>query len=46
VTVKSGDTIASIARRYDTTIPAIMMENNMVSERILVGQKLKLPDHR
>ncbi len=45
VTVKAGDTIASIARRFETTIEAIMMENNMVSERIIVGQKLKLPDH-
>jgi len=46
VTVKSGDTIAAIARRFDTSIPAIMMENNLVTERIRVGQKLKVPDHQ
>jgi LysM repeat protein len=43
VTVKSGDTLASIARQYGLTPAAIMMENNMVSENIKVGQKLKIP---
>ncbi|MFI5371503.1 MAG: PorV/PorQ family protein [Candidatus Eisenbacteria bacterium] len=43
VTVKSGDTLASIARQYGTSPAAIMMENNMVSETIKTGQKLKLP---
>jgi LysM repeat protein len=41
--VKSGDTLASIARQYGLTPAAIMMENNMVSENIKVGQKLKIP---
>ena len=44
VTVKAGDTLASIARRFDTSVPAIMMQNDMVSEKIKVGQKLKLPN--
>jgi LysM repeat protein len=41
--VKSGDTLASIARQYGTSPEAIMMENNMVTGIIKVGQKLKLP---
>lgn len=41
--VKSGDTLSKIARKYGTTVKAIQTENNLVTTRITVGKKLKLP---
>ena len=41
--VKSGDTLSKIARRYGTTVKAIESENNLVTTRIKVGEKLKIP---
>jgi LysM repeat protein len=46
ITVKSGDTMASIARRFNTSVAAIMMENDMVTEHVKPGQKLKIPNHQ
>jgi LysM repeat protein len=46
VTVKSGDTMASIAKRFNTSVAAIMMENNLVSEHVKTGQKLKIPNQQ
>ncbi len=43
VSVKKGETLASIGRRYGTSAAAIMMENNLTSEVVRVGQVLKLP---
>ncbi len=43
VRVKSGQTMADIARTFRTSVPAIMMENNLVSDRVRPGQVLKLP---
>jgi LysM repeat protein len=43
VKVKSGETMADIASRYGTSVPAIMMENNLVTDRARPGQVLKLP---
>jgi LysM repeat protein len=43
VRVKSGETMADIAARYGTSVPAIMMENNLVSDRARPGQVLRLP---
>lgn len=43
VKVKNGETLAIIAKRYGLTPAAIMMENNMVSEKVKPGQTLKLP---
>ena len=42
-TVKSGDTLSTIAKHYATTIRAIRAANNLTTDRITVGQKLKLP---
>ena len=42
-TVKSGDTLIRIARRHGTTVRAIQRANHLVSTKILVGQKLKIP---
>lgn len=41
--VKSGDNLARIARRHGTTVNAIKAANNLTSDRIRVGQKLKVP---
>ncbi|HEY2956132.1 MAG TPA: PorV/PorQ family protein [Candidatus Eisenbacteria bacterium] len=43
VKVKQGQTLEDIARLYDTTAAAIMMENNLTSERVRPGQTLRLP---
>jgi LysM repeat protein len=42
-TVKSGDTLTKIARAHHTTVKAIEAANNLISTKIKVGQKLKIP---
>src|SRR5439155_1302034 len=42
-TVKSGDTLIKIATEHHTTARAIRTANSLKSDRIIVGQKLKLP---
>jgi LysM repeat protein len=42
-TVKSGDTLSRIATHAGTTVKAIKALNNLTTDRISVGQKLKLP---
>jgi LysM repeat protein len=41
--VKSGESLSKIARQHGTTIRAIRDANNLRTDRILVGQKLKVP---
>ena len=41
-TVKSGDTLSRIARIYNTTVSELKALNNLRSELILIGQKLKV----
>lgn len=41
--VKSGDTLYSIALRYDTTPNAIVNKNNLTSTVLTVGQQLIIP---
>ena len=43
VTVQSGQTLADIAEQWQTSVPALMMENNLVSEKVKAGKSLKLP---
>jgi|GEM_PF-2258362 len=43
IRVRSGQTMAEIARTYGISVAGIMMENNMVSDRVRAGQVLKLP---
>jgi LysM repeat protein len=45
VHVKKGETIETLARQYNTTAAAIMMENNLVSPTLKPGQSLKIPNH-
>ncbi len=43
VVLADGETLAQLARRWKTSVPAIMMLNNLVSERVQPGTRLKLP---
>ena len=42
-TVSNGDTLYSIARRFDTTVDAIKTLNNLTSNTLYIGQVLKIP---
>jgi len=42
-TVKSGDTLSKIAKAHGTTVKALRAENNLTTDHILVGKKLKIP---
>lgn len=42
-TVQRGDTLYSLARRFNTTVQAIMSANNLTSTTIYIGQKLTIP---
>ena len=41
--VKSGDTLIRIADKYKTTVKELKSLNGLTTDRINVGQKLKLP---
>lgn len=41
--VKSGDTLTKIATHFGTTIKALRAANSLTTDRIKVGQKLKIP---
>ena len=41
--VKSGDSLSRIAHAHGTTVKALKTANHLKSDRIKVGQKLKLP---
>jgi len=42
-TVKSGDNLTKIANDFGTTVRALRSANNLVTDNIKVGQKLKIP---
>ena len=42
-TVKSGDTLNTIARRNGVTVKELQAANNLTTTRITVGQKLRIP---
>jgi putative chitinase len=42
-TVQSGDSLISIAARYNTTVDAIVTANSLPSRTIYVGQVLRIP---
>ena len=42
-TVKKGDSLYSIARQYNSTVDAIKRYNNLTSNNLSIGQKLKIP---
>src|SRR5699024_10381304 len=41
-TVKSGDTLSAIAKRYGVTVTQLKEWNDLNSDLILIGQKLKV----
>jgi LysM repeat protein len=41
--VKSGDTLTKIATQFGTTVKALRTANNLKTDRLNVGQKLKIP---
>ncbi len=45
-TVEAGDTLGGIARRFNTTVEAIMELNNLSSDLINIGQELVIPGRR
>ncbi len=40
--VKKGDTLYSIAKKYNSTVDALKRINNLPSDKILIGQKIYL----
>lgn len=43
-TVKKGDTLSAIARKYDTTVEALVASNGIKDKNIIrVGQVLQIP---
>ncbi len=44
-TVKSGDTLWLLARRFNTTVDAIMRLNGLTSDLLNIGQVLQIPDN-
>jgi peptidoglycan DL-endopeptidase LytF len=42
-TVKAGDTLYDIARRFGTTVTAIMQLNNLTTTALSIGQVLQIP---
>ena len=43
VVVAAGETLYAIGRRWGVSVPALMMENDLVSEKVPAGARLKLP---
>ncbi len=43
--VKSGDTLYSIARKYNTTVDEIKKLNNLISNALTINQQLKIPSN-
>lgn len=44
-TVKSGDSLYSISKTYNTTVDEIKSLNNLSSNNLSIGQKLKIPSN-
>jgi LysM repeat protein len=42
-TVKSGDSLSKIASEFGVTVKALRSANNLTTDKIVVGQKLKVP---
>jgi len=43
VVLQAGETLAELAKRWDTSVPKLMMDNNLVTDRPKPGTRLKLP---
>ena len=42
-TVKSGDNLSKIAKKYGVSVKALKAANNLTTDHIKVGDKLKIP---
>jgi membrane-bound lytic murein transglycosylase D len=42
-TVKSGDSLWTIAKRYNTTVSKIQQMNNLTTTRLIIDQQIKVP---
>jgi len=42
-TVKSGDSLSKLATEFGVTVKALRSANNLTTDKIVVGQKLKIP---
>ena len=42
-TVVEGDNLYSIAKKYDTTVDAIKRYNNLTSNNLSIGQRIRIP---
>ncbi|MCH5248159.1 MAG: transglycosylase SLT domain-containing protein [Muribaculaceae bacterium] len=42
ITIKKGDTLTALAKRYGTTVAKIKQLNGMTNDNIRIGQKLKI----
>ncbi|MCC6141268.1 MAG: LysM peptidoglycan-binding domain-containing protein [Nitrospira sp.] len=45
LSVKPGDTLWGIAKRFHTTVQDLMAANELTGTRILIGQAIRLPRH-
>ena len=45
-TVKSGDSLWSIAKKFNTTVDNLKKENNLTSNSLSIGQKLVIPSDK
>jgi peptidoglycan endopeptidase LytE len=43
ITIKKGDTLFSLAKKYKTTITILKKMNNLKSDKIMIGKKFKVP---
>lgn len=41
--IKSGDTLYSIAKKYDTTVDKLKQQNNLTTNTLTIGQQLQIP---
>lgn len=44
--VKKGDSLWSIAKKFNVTIPEIIEENNLITINLQIGDKLKIPKNK
>ncbi len=45
VTVRQGDTLGSLALRYNTSVATLMKLNRLTAPKLKIGQELRLPDN-
>ena len=45
-TIKKGDTLYTIAKKYNTTVDNIKQLNNLSNNNLNIGQIIKIPEHK